>query len=211
MRLTRRQLMTGAGALALAPMMPGWLRAAADPVVGDDGLYRQDWFVKSFLDMKEDLTDAAAAGRHFVVLWEQRGCPYCREVHRVNLADAKISDYIKANFNVLQLDMWGPRRVTDFDGKEMSEKELASRWGVNFSPTLNFFPNDAKFVEGKSGRDAEIFRLPGYFKPFHFVSAFEYVRSPDFDKMPFQRFLQAKTEKMREHGAPVEMWDEKQP
>lgn len=207
MDISRRSLLGAAGTVALSSAWSA--RAAtqtAGPVVGDDGLYHQDWFVQTFLDLRDDLAEAAGAGKHFAVLWEQRGCPYCREVHRVNLARPEIRDYIKANFNILQLDMWGPRKVTDFDGQEMSEKQLAARWGVNFSPTINFFPDRLANVEGKNGRDAEIFRLPGYFKPFHFVSAFEYVRSPDFSAMPFQRYLQMKTDKLRHSGQQVDMW-----
>jgi thioredoxin-related protein len=200
--------MGGVGALALAAAAGRQADAKEqEPEVGDDGLYHQDWFLESFLDLKEDLAEAAAAGKHFAVLWEQRGCPYCRELHRVNFAKPEIRDYVKANFTILQLDMWGPRKVTDFDGKEMGERELARRWGVNFSPTMNFFPNEVASVEGKTGRQAEIFRMPGYFKPFHFLSAFEYVRSDKFDELGFQRFLQDKTEKMRHSGKPVEMWD----
>ena len=59
------------------------------------------------------------------MIWEQKGCPYCRETHRVNLADQRISSYVTANFEVLQLDLWGSRKVTDFDGKEMEERDLA--------------------------------------------------------------------------------------
>jgi thioredoxin-related protein len=202
--------MRGAGGLTLAAALPGSLRALADPAVGDDGLFHEDWFVQSFLELPDDQAEAAAAGKHLAVLWEQRGCPYCREVHRVNFAQPAIRDYIKANFNILQLDFYGPRRVTDFDGREMSEKEIGGRWRVNFTPTINFFPLLPADAAGKSGLDAEIFRLPGYFKPFHFLTAFEYVRSADFDKMSFQRFLQAKAQKLREQGGAVEMWDDKE-
>jgi len=57
-----------------------------EPILGDDGMYHQPWFVNSFLDPKEDLVEATEAGKRFVVMWEQRGCPYCRETHMVNFA-----------------------------------------------------------------------------------------------------------------------------
>lgn len=207
MKLTRRGLLGGIGALAIAGAGVSSVRAKeSELTIGDDGLYHQDWFVESFLDLRDDLSEAANNGKHFAILWEQRGCPYCRELHRVNFANPKIRDYIQANFNILQLDMWGPRKVTDFDGKEMGERELAQRWRVNFSPTMNFFPKDVAKVAGKPGREGEVFRMPGYFKPFHFVSSFQYVRSGRTKEIGFQRFLQEKTEKMRENGKAVEMW-----
>ncbi len=208
MNITRRKLLGGAGALALAGAA-GTSRieaAETEPEVGDDGLYHQDWFVESFLDLRDDIKEAAEAGKNFVVLWEQRGCPYCREMHRVNFANPEIRDYIKANFAILQLDLWGPRKVTDFDGKEMGERELAQRWRVNFTPTTNFFPGDPGKVLGKSGDRAEVFRMPGYFKPFHFLAAYEYVRSGRTGELPFQRFVQEKGDRMRKEGKKVDLW-----
>jgi len=101
MKLTRRDLIGGAGALALVGAGGSRLRAKeAELTPGEDGLYHQDWFVESFLNLKDDLTEAADEGKHFAILWEQRGCPYCRELHRVNFARPEIREYIKANFNI---------------------------------------------------------------------------------------------------------------
>ena len=76
-------------------------------------------------------------------MWELRGCPYCRETHLVNFARADIEDYVKANFDILQLNIIGSRKVTDFDGSEISEKALAAKYGVRFTPTFQFFPECA--------------------------------------------------------------------
>jgi thioredoxin-related protein len=69
----------------------------------------------------------------------QRGCPYCRELHQVNLANPEISTYIQENFVALQHNLYGSREVTDFDDKKMEERRLAARWPINFTPTLCFF------------------------------------------------------------------------
>jgi hypothetical protein len=57
MMLTRRQLLA-VGALA-APALLGTQPSSAAPVLGDDGLYKQDWFLQSFLELGPDLEDAA--------------------------------------------------------------------------------------------------------------------------------------------------------
>ena len=77
-------------------------------------------------------------------MWELRGCPYCRETHLVNFARPDIEDYIKSNFEVLQLNIIGSRKVTDFDGTEISEKALAAKYGVRFTPTFQFFPESRR-------------------------------------------------------------------
>ena len=79
------------------------------PEIGDNGSYKQDWFLESFLDLPEDLAESAASGKRLVIFWEQRGCPYCKAMHEINLRIPKIVDYIKANFNVLQFSLLGSR------------------------------------------------------------------------------------------------------
>src|ERR1043165_260270 len=138
--ITRRMLMTGAAALAASA--PAGARADA-PVLTDDGLLREPWFLESFLELSDDLENAKKAGKRFAVMWELKGCPYCRETHLVNFARPDIADYVRSNFEILQLNIIGSRKVTDFDGSEISEKQLAGRYGVRFTPTFQFFPESA--------------------------------------------------------------------
>ena len=171
--------------------------------MGDNGLHIQDWFLESFFDLKEDRADAAANGKSLVVLFEQRGCPYCAEMHRVNFARKEITDYLKANFEILQVDLWGSREMTDFDGAQLPEKKLARKWRVNFTPTIVFIKpgtDDAEPFE------MEVARIPGYFKPFHFISMFEFVHTKKYDEMPFQRFLQTKFQALEEKGIKPDVW-----
>ncbi len=182
-------------ATAVTPMFSPTLWAA--PVLRDDGLHDQPFFLDSFLDLADDLSEAQAEGRGLIVLFEQRGCPYCRELHRVNFERPEITDYMNAHFAVLQLDLWGAREVTDFDGTPMEERKLAQRWGVNFTPTQVIFPAE--------GTDAA-FTMPGYFKPFHHLSALEYVASGAYRDQPFQRFLQDKFAEFEARGENPDVW-----
>ena len=177
-----------------------------EPRLGDDGLHIQDWFLQSFLDIGEDLAEAQANGKGLVVVFEQSGCPYCREMHRVNLRDAAIVEQIKATFDVLQLDLRGSRNVTDTDGEELPERELARKWGVVFTPTLIFIPQDAD-PAGNPANMAAAAVMPGYFKPFHFASMFDYVASGAWRDQHFQEFITARADKLRSEGAEVEIWD----
>lgn len=211
MSLNRRDLLTfGAmtGGVLAAAQVPALAATAsvADPEVADNGLFAQPWFLESFMELNDDLTSAADEGKFLAILFEQRGCPYCRELHRVNFAKKEIRSYLDANFHVLQLDMWGDREVTDFDGKAMPEKEIAQRWAVNFTPTMVFFPNDPAVVKGKTGRQVEVARMPGYFKPFHFISMLEYVRTEKYAGQHFQRFLQDKFKQLEAEGKKPEVW-----
>jgi thioredoxin-related protein len=187
--MRRRDLLAaGAGTLLLARGRP----LLAEPKLGEDGLYKQEWFLESFLILPEDLEDASAAGKRFAVMWELKGCPYCRETHFVNFADPAIEDYIRQNFEVLQLNILGSRLVTDFDGEELPERDLAAKYAVRFTPTFQFFPASLDAIDG-AGPEVEVARMPGYFKPDHFLAMFRYVADQAYDEMGFKDFLRQST------------------
>lgn len=174
----------------------------------EEGLHVQPWFIDSFLDLREDAAEAAAANKQLVIIWEQRGCPYCREMHRVNLRIPETVDYITRNFVVLQLNLWGDREVTDFDGEVLSEKKLARKWRVQFTPTISYLPKPAAGNGGKPGQEIEVWRLMGYWKPFHFHHSFVYVREKGYESQPnFQRWLQKKADELQAQGKEVKLWD----
>ncbi len=197
--LTRRKF---AVTVATMAALPSLARAAA--LVGDDGLHKQPWFTDSFLELGDDLATAKGNGKHLMVLWEQNACPYCRELHEVNFERREITDYIKQNFDVIQLNMFGARKVLDFDGEALEERDLASKWGVNFTPTTVLFHNENNGA--KSIAKAETFRLPGYLKPFHYLSSLEFVAAEKFREQSFQRYLQDKFAKFKENGIDPDVW-----
>ena len=208
MTVNRRDIL---GLLALSgasTAIPTLLRAAGtgEAEVGDNGLFTQDWFLESFFNLADDHEEMAGRGKSLAILFEQRGCPYCRELHRVNFARDEIRSYLLKHFAVLQFDLWGSRAVTDFDGEELEERALAQKWRVIFTPTMVFFPKDSESVKGKSGADAAIFKMPGYFKPFHFISMLEYVNEDHYKTENFQRFLQGRFAKLREQGINPDVW-----
>lgn len=195
-------------ALANSPIGPGIARADnAGVKLNDDGLHVQPWFENTFLDLKEDAADARAKGKGLVIFFEQRGCPYCGEMHKVNLSRPEIADYITKNFYALQINLHGSRKVKDFDGTELEERKLAERWRVNFTPAVVFLPTDPEETNGKSGHDVELWRLLGYWKPFHFLGTFVYVRTGAYKSEPnFQHWLSEYREKLRAEGKDVSLW-----
>ena len=175
------------------------------PATGDDGLHKQAWFQETFFDLKEDLAEAKAQGKRLVIIWEQLGCPYCKKTHELNFRIPRISNYVRDNFFVLQLNMWGDREVTDFDGETLSEKDFARKNRVLFTPTFQFFPETPAEAAGKPAWQAEVHRMPGYFWPFHFYFQFRYVKENGYVAQPsFQRWLDGQGDKLREAGINVE-------
>lgn len=159
------------------------------PEKGDDGLYHQSWFNQSFLNLRDDFEEARAEGKRFAVIFEQRGCGYCLRMHKEVLAKKYINDYVRENFRIVQINLWGEREVTDFDGKVMSEKELAQRWRVIFTPWIVFFKDDISQTQAKWGQDLEVFRMGLGMGPGTFYDMFTWIRIKGYEKDPqFQRF-----------------------
>ena len=156
---------------------------------GDDGIWHQSWFVQSFLDLKEDFAEARAKGRRFAVIFEQRGCIYCTKMHTEVLAQRYINDYVRLNFHIVQLDLWGSRETTDFDGKKFPEKKLAERWGVLFTPTIVFFKEDLAGLDGQWGQPLEVARMQLGIGAGTFYDMFVWVRARIYEMdRNFQRF-----------------------
>ena len=97
MKRTRREILGVVGLGVLLVKLPSALDASdkPEPPRNDDGLYTQPWFHESFLDLRDDLAEAEKAGKSLAVLFEQRGCPYCRETHVTNLSDPETAAYIQ--------------------------------------------------------------------------------------------------------------------
>jgi thioredoxin-related protein len=190
--MKRRAFVAGMGAATLLAARGAGAQARVEPVPLDEGRLTQSWFLNSFLALKDDLADAAAQGKRLAIFWDQRGCPYCQEMHRVNFADPAVNAFVRERFACLQLDLFGSREVTDFDGQVMTEKDLARKYAIAFTPTVQFLPPDVAGIEGKTGRALEVARMPGYFRPGHFEAMFAFVHERAYERDTFQKFLRAR-------------------
>lgn len=126
-----------------------------------------DWFKNSFLNIKEDLDEALEAGkRGIIVYFGQKDCAYCEALMQVNFGREKdIVLYTQKYFDVIPIDIWGSREVTDFDGNVTVEKTFAERNKAHFTPTLIFY--------GEGGK--KLLKLRGYYTPYKMRAALAYI------------------------------------
>jgi thioredoxin-related protein len=155
--------------------------------IGEDGLHKEDWFAITFRDIAEDIEAAAAQDKRLVMIFEQRGCSYCREIHEKVLSDPEVRDYINANFMVVQYNMFGDEEVIDTDGETLTEKSAARKWRLLFTPTVMFMPEKAP--DGTSAIDAAVAVMPGAFSKGTFLDLFTWVRTKGYETdEPFQKY-----------------------
>lgn len=126
-----------------------------------------DWFKESFLDLRDDLQESLQSGKTgLMVYFGQKHCAYCEALMEVNFGrEEDIVRYTQANFDVVPIDIWGAREVTDMGGEVLAESDYAEREGTNFTPSIIFYD--------RAGEEA--LRLRGYYPPYKFRAALEYV------------------------------------
>ena len=172
--------------LGLGAAAPG----GADP--GDDGfesfddqpleepLGNPDWFKLSFLDIGDDLQEAIADGKQgLMVYFGQKYCAYCKQLLEGNFGKLDILAYTQRHFDAVGIDIHGQREVTDLNGREWSEHSYSVDQGVNFTPTLIFYDREQR----------EALRLSGYYPPYKFRAALEYVADGHYRREDFRSYL----------------------
>lgn len=182
--------------LVVALCLPGSAGAAT---LGDDGLHKQEWFSITFRDIAEDIETAQEEGKRLAIIIEQRGCIYCKKVHEEILSDPEVRDYIKANYKMVQYNLYGDEEVTDLDGEVLTEKTAARKWGIAFTPTILFLPETA---DGEAdARQAAVASMPGAFQKGTFLDMFTWVREKLYETdEDFQRYHARRISERRAAG-----------
>lgn len=190
----KRLMATMAAAVLLAlPVMAAEL--------GDDGLHKTPWMRDTFKDLPEDLKEANAEGKRLLVMIEQRGCVYCTKMHEEVFPQPEIEQMIRDTYFVVQLNLHGDIEVTDFDGEVLSEKAMARKWGVLFTPTMMFLPEEVG--DDMSAAEAAVATMPGAFGPGTTLDLLTWVaekRYEDQSEEDFQRY-HARRIRERDNGS----------
>jgi len=120
------------------------------------------------------------------LLFETPYCSGCDELHRETLRRPEVRALL-GGFEVHRLTL---------DERRSAQATWARDLRVAYTPTTVFFD-----------RGREVLRIDSYVRPFHYAAALDYVASGAYRSEPsFQRFLQARGERMRGRGEPVDLW-----
>ena len=169
--------------------------------IGDDGLHKQSWMRDTFKDLREDLDEANLEGKRLVLMFEQRGCVYCSKMHKDVYSREKVSNYIDEHFFVVQLNLHGDLEVTDFDGEILSEKAMARKWSILFTPTVLYLPQEVG--EGLTATQAAVSFMPGAWSAATTIDMLTWVKEErylldngeDFQRYHARRFNERKAAK----------------
>lgn len=136
------------------------------------------WFKDSFLDLREDVAEAAEEEKRLILYFYQDGCPYCAKLLNDNFADRGIAQKTQQHFEVIAINMWGDREVTDLQGTATTEKQFAEGLRVQYTPTLLMMDEQGKVV----------LRINGYFAPHKFNVALDFMAGRHEKTIEFRQY-----------------------
>jgi len=135
-------------------------------------------------------------GKPLAVVFETPYCSGCDEMHREGFTRKEVLEQI-ARFDVARVVVGSKSALVDPDGRKRAADAWARELKVAYTPSVVFFDD----------RGREVFRTEAYVRPFHLAGSFDYVSSGGYRTEPsFQRFLQAKAEKVQKGGGRVDLW-----
>ena len=137
------------------------------------------WFKVSFLDLFEDIEDAANNNKRLMVYYFQDGCPYCKILLEENFSQREIAEKTQKYFDVVAINLWGDRDVSVGD-KHYTEKQFAEALKVQYTPTILFFDENNKIV----------FRANGYYPPEKFSALLDYIGNKQESSISYQDYME---------------------
>jgi thioredoxin-related protein len=146
----------------------------------EEELVYPDWFKLSLGNLGDDLAEAKTSGKKGIITYfGQKRCAYCEQFFKTSLADIDIRNYLTEHYDIIAFDIWGIEEITDTDGEKYSERELSIHYKTNFTPSLVFYDADGK----------PIFRLRGYYPPYKFRAALQYVTEEFYKEETFSEYF----------------------
>ena len=151
----------------------------AEGMVNPGYVEKPSWFKDSFLDIREDVSEAASAGKRVLLYFYQDGCPYCERLIKENMSQQDIVTALREKFDVIAINMWGDREVLNLEGKETTEKKFAVDNKIMFTPTLEFLDEQG----------TKVLRLNGYVPPHKFKTALDFVSQKKEKEGSFRDYM----------------------
>lgn len=170
----------------LAMSLAGTIHAAE---LGEDGLHKADWLRDTFKDLQEDFAEAEAEGKRLMILVEQRGCSYCRDMHEKTFPDERVNALLTDDYFPVRINLHGDIEIVDTDGEILSEKQATRKWGVLFTPTMILMP--VALDEENTATAQAVAVMPGYFSASTTLDLLTWVKEErylDQSEEDFQRY-----------------------
>lgn len=140
----------------------------------------EHFFQPKLGDLQGDLAAAKDEGKIGILLmFEMDDCPFCSRMKQTVLNQSEVQDYYRKHFLIYSMDTKGDAPMTDFKGKQTTEKAFALEQRARATPVFLFYDLDGNAVTRFTGatQTREEFMLLG-----------RYVVEGGYKTMPFNVF-----------------------
>ena len=127
------------------------------------------------------LQSAAASHRKILIDVYTNWCGWCKRMDKDVYADENIRKYLTDNFEVVKLNAESDN-THDVNGSTLSEKQIASSWGITGYPTT-------VFLDSTGG---SITSIPGYINAQTFRNVLEFIHEDVYKTTSWDDFLRKK-------------------
>jgi len=118
---------------------------AALPVHAEQRDPGSAFFSPKMGDFREELASVRQTGRFGVLMmFEQEECPFCERMRRTVLSQSGVQDWYRQHFLIFEIDIKGSTAMTDFQGRNTTEKAFALEHRARATPTFIFFDRDGE-------------------------------------------------------------------
>ena len=141
------------------------------------------WFNNSFYDLRADLKEARDNGKSgIMVFFSMKTCSYCKAIIETTFQQADIVKRLRANYDVIGLNVLSDIEVVSTKGKTLWSKDFAVHEKAKFTPTMIFY----------DGSGNKQLRLIGYQSPQKFRGALDFLEGKHYTRMKLSHHLKQK-------------------
>lgn len=156
-------------------------------ITGAQPTEHPDWFKESFLEIGDDVAEAASSGKHVLLYFYINECPYCHKMVEENFKSSPYTNFLQEQFDVIALNVYGDREVAFDENTRVTEKVLAKRLKVRYTPTILFLDHQNK----------PVLRLNGYRSVQAFKYALDFVDAEAYTHTTLSRYIEEKEQRQR--------------
>ncbi len=141
--------------------------------------------LNSFLNLTKQLNKLSSENKRLLVFFHEENCLYCDLFITKNLKDEKIKNKLENYFGIVNINIFGDKKLTDINGKTYIEKEFALKNRIQFIPSFIFYDEQGK----------QILRLNGYQNIKNFNLALDYIKNKRERLISFKNYISQNKEK----------------
>ncbi len=135
--------------------------------------------VLNWLSYDEGLIKAEKEGKYILIDFYTDSCGWCGKLDKEVYSNEGVKKIFLDKFVIIKVDASSENKVEE-DGKEITEKKLATLYQITGYPTI-------WFLESNHNRIAP---LPGYVPAEKFITVLNYISEGWYKKIPFKEYVE---------------------